>query len=139
VLFFLCYGYPPDRYLLQLPLYMICMLLFFIAWAQFASLCTCMSKDFFNLVVALVQALFWMSAIIYDVHTMSIPEWLRVFLLFNPLTFVANGYRNVFIYKVWIWEEPAVLGYFLIVLFVMNALALWAYRRLYKEIPDVIG
>jgi teichoic acid transport system permease protein len=99
---------------------------------------TCMSKDFFNLIGAAVQALFWLSAIIYDVKTMHIPEVLRTFLLFNPITFIASGYRNIFIYKIWIWEEPRVLVYFLIMLALMSTLALWAYRRLYREIPDVL-
>ena len=138
VIFFLCYGFAPDIYLLQLPIYMILMLLFFISWALFSSMLTCMSKDFFNLVGAATQALFWLSGIIYDVNTMDVPIWLKTFLLFNPITFFANGYRNIFIYKVWIWEQTEVLIYFLIVFFVMAALALWAYRRLYKEIPDVL-
>ena len=138
ILFFLGYGFKPDIYLLQLPLYMLCMYFFFLAWAQFASILTCMSKDFYNLIGAATQALFWLSGILYDVKTMPIPEALRTFLLFNPITFVSNGYRNIFIYKVWIWEEPRVFLYFLIVLFIMAALALWAYRKLYKEIPDFI-
>ena len=138
VVFFLAYGFRPDIYMLQLPIYMFCMILFFIAWAQFASMLTCISKDFFNLVGAAVQALFWLSGILYDVHTMEIPGWLKTFLLFNPITFISNGYRNIFIYKLWIWEEPDVLIYFLIMLFIMASLALWAYRKLHKEIPDVI-
>jgi teichoic acid transport system permease protein len=138
VLFFLAYGFAPDIYLLQLPLYMLCMLAFFVAWGLFSSMLTCMSRDFFNLVGALVQALFWLSGIIYDVRSMDIPEALRTFLLFNPITFIASGYRNIFIYKVWIWDEPYVFGYFLIMLVLMSGLGLWAYRKLYKEIPDVL-
>ena len=138
VLFFLGYGFKPDIYLLQLPLYMLCMYFFFLAWAQFASILTCMSKDFYNLVGAATQALFWLSGILYDVKTMAIPGALKTFLLFNPITFISSGYRNIFIYKIWIWEEPRILAYFLIVLIAMAALALWAYRKLYKEIPDVI-
>ena len=137
-LVFLLYGFKPDIYMLQLPLYMLCMYFFFLAWAQFASILTCMSKDFYNMIGAATQALFWLSGILYDVKTMPIPSELKTFLLFNPITFISNGYRNIFIYKVWIWEEPRVLLYFMIVLFLMAALALWAYRKLYKEIPDVI-
>ena len=137
-LVFLAYGYKPDIYMLQIPLYMLCMVFFFIAWAQFASILTCMSKDFYNLVGAATQALFWMSGILYNVHNMEVPFWLKTFLLFNPITFITNGYRNTFIYKIWIWEEPRVLLYFFIMLFIMSCLALWAYRKLYKEIPDVL-
>ena len=152
LIIFTLYGFSPDKYLLQLPIYMFCMLLFFIAWAQFASLLSCMSKDFYNLVGAATQALFWLSGILYDVNAMTVPGWLKIFLMLNPISFVASGYRNVFIYKVWIWEDHAPLWIrawgvnvevypvvlFAIVLFIMAALALWAYRKLYKEIPDVI-
>ena len=153
IIFFLFYGFKPDIYMLQLPIYMFCMLLFFIAWAQFAALLSCMSKDFFNLVEAATQALFWLSGILYDVNAMAVPGWLKIFLMLNPISFVASGFRNVFIYKVWIWDDYSTLWFrifetdikvypialFTIVLFVMAALALWAYRKLYKEIPDVIG
>ena len=138
IVFFLFYGYTPDIYMLQLPIYMLCMVLFFIAWALFSAMLTCMSKDFYNLVGAATQALFWLSGILYDVKTMSVPIWLKTFLLFNPITFISNGYRNIFIYKIWIWEEPNVLIYFLIIFVVMGGLAVWAYRKLYKEIPDVL-
>ena len=138
VILFLIFGYKPDVYLLQLPIYMICMYLFFVAWSQFASMLTCMSKDFYNLVGAASQALFWLSGILYDVKEMNLPPAIRNFMLINPITFIANGYRNIFIYKVWIWEEPRLFLYFVIVLTVMASLALWVYRKLYKEIPDVI-
>jgi len=117
---------------------MMCMYFFFLAWAQFSSVLTCMSQDFYNLIGAATQALFWLSGILYDVKTMHVPQALKTFLLFNPITYISNGYRNILIYKIWIWEEPRVFLYFVIVLFIMASLALWAYRKLYKEIPDVI-
>jgi len=152
IIFFSFYGFPPDIYLLQLPIYTFLMLLFFIAWAQFASLLTCISKDFYNLVGSATTALFWLSGILYDIHTMVVPGWLKIILMLNPITFFASGYRNVFIYKVWIWEDHSSLwirslgvdtqtypvAFFACVLIVMCAFALWAYRKLYKEIPDVL-
>ena len=152
IVIFLFYGYTPDIYMLQLPIYMFLMLLFFVAWAQFASLLTCISKDFYNLVQAATQALFWLSGILYDVSAMNVPGWLKIFLMLNPISFIASGYRNVFVYKVWIWDDHSPLwirslginvevypiALFAVMLFIMAALALWAYRKLYKEIPDVI-
>jgi len=152
IVFFFFYGFKPDIYMLQLPIYMFLMVLFFIAWAQFASLLTCISKDFYNLVGSATTALFWLSGILYDINTMVIPGWLKIILMLNPITFFASGYRNVFIYKVWIWEDSSSLwirslgidtevypvAFFAIVLLFMSALALWAYRKLHKEIPDVI-
>ena len=54
------------------------------------------------------------------------------------MTICANGYRNVFIKHVWFWETPEELRNYVIVLIVMGALAVWAYGRLKKEIPDVL-
>ena len=150
--FFFFYGFKPYIYMLQLPIYMFCMLFFFIAWGQFASLLTCISKDFHNLVGAATQALFWLSGILYDVNGMNVPGWLKIFLMLNPITFIASGYRNVFINKVWIWDDHSPLWIrslgidvevypimlFAVILLIMAILGLWAYRKLYREIPDVI-
>ena len=77
-----------------------------------------------------------MSGIIYDARGID-NELLRTILLFNPVTFIANGYRNVFIEKVWFWENVEVL-YFTIVFLVFILLAVWAYKKLRKDIPDVL-
>lgn len=134
---YVLYGFSPDIYLLELPIYMFLMLLFFTIWGLFSSMLSAMSKDFLNLVKALTTAIFWMSGILWDVNTIGIP-WLETVLMFNPVTFFATGYRNVFIYKTWIWEEPYHLLYFGIVLTLMTLAAIWAYKKLIKEIPDVL-
>lgn len=130
-------GHAPDIYYLQLPFYMLCMFLFFTIWGLFAGMLSCISKDFLNLVKSVVQALFWLSGIIYDARTISI-VWIKTILLFNPVTYIANGYRNVFIDKIWFWQAGKENLYFLIVLIVMYILAIWAYRKLRKDIPDVL-
>ena len=95
------------------------------------------SKDFLNLVKSLVTALFWLSGVLWDVNTISIP-WLQKFLMLNPVTLIVNGYRDCLIYKVGFWEHPKRLIYFAIELVIMLVLALWSYRKLRKEVPDVL-
>jgi teichoic acid transport system permease protein len=131
------FGHYPDIYILQLPIYMLLMLLFFILWGLFASMLSAMSKDFLNLVKALTTAIFWLSGIMCDVNSIDIP-WLKAALMFNPVTFFATGYRNVFIYKVWIWDQPYALMYFGIIFVLMMILALWSYKKLIREIADVL-
>ena len=113
------------------------MFIFFNLWALFASLLAAISKDFLNLVKSLVTAVFWLSGIIWNADTVTIP-WLRKFLNLNPVTFIVNGYRNCFINKIWFWEQPKRIGYVVIFITVMLILALWSYRKLRKEIPDVL-
>ncbi|MDE8733877.1 MAG: ABC transporter permease [Clostridiales Family XIII bacterium] len=137
MIIFAIFGYSPDMYMLQLPIYMLFMVMFFIAWGLFSSMLSAMSKDFFNLVKAFNTPIFWLSGIMWDVHSIDI-SWLKPILLCNPVTYVVTGYRNVFIYKVWFWEQTNVLVYFGIVFLLMVILAVWSYKKLIREIPDVL-
>lgn len=137
VLIFLIFGYYPDVFFLQLPFYMLCMVVFFTIWALFASMLSAISIDFLNLVKSLTTAIFWMSGILWDVNSIDIP-WLKILLNFNPVTYIATGYRNVFIYKEWFWEDMSSLLFFAAVLLLMTMAAIWSYKKLIKEIPDVL-
>lgn len=137
IILFLCFGYMPDKYLLQIPLYMLMMIAFFTVWSLFAGLLSALSKDFENLVRACSSAIFWMSGIIYNVNSIGNPV-IRLILKFNPVTVIANGYRYSFIYKQWFFEDGVELLCYCITLTVFIVLALWAYKRLRKEIPDVL-
>ena len=134
---FLLFGYRPTIYYLQIPLYMILMFLFFTAWGLFSGVLSSISRDFLNLVKSLTQALFWMSGILYDANGIG-QQWIRNILLFNPVTILVNGYRNALIYHKWFWEDWQQLVNFAIVYAVMLLLAVWVYRKLKKDIPDVL-
>lgn len=137
IVLFMCFGYMPDWYILQLPLYMLMMVLFFTVWGLFAGMLSAISKDFLHLVKSFSQAIFWLSGIIYEVNEITVP-WIKTVLSYNPITIVATGYRNCFIYKTWFFENWNSMQCYLIVLVVMVILAAWTYRKLYKEIPDVM-
>ena len=137
IVLFAGFGYFPDIYLLQIPLYALMMFLFFTVWSLFAGLLSALSKDFMNLVKACSSAVFWMSGIIYNVNSIENPA-VRLLLKFNPVTVIANGYRYTFIYKQWFFEDKVELCCYLVTLFVFFLLALWAYKKLRKEIADVL-
>ncbi len=137
IILFMCFGYMPDIYYLQIPFYMLLMLVFFTTWSLFAGLLSAMSKDFQNLVSALSTAIFWMSGIIYNVDTIHNPT-IRLILKFNPVTVISGGYRKAFIYKQWFFEDKIELLCYMTTLVVFFLGALWAYKRLRKEIPDVL-
>ncbi len=138
IVIFICMGYPPTIYILQLPFYMLLLLIFFTIWSLFASLLSSMSKDFGNLVKSMVTAVFWLSGILWNPDAITI-EWVRKILMVNPVTFLINGFRNCFINQVWFFEQPKRLLYFAIVTVLMLILAVWTYKRLRKEIPDVLN
>lgn len=134
---FIVFGYPIDVYILQLPVYLVLMFSFFTLWSLFASLLSAMSKDFANVVNSFVTAIFWVSGIMWDVNRITDPVLSKV-LAFNPVTFIATGYRNVFIYKRWFFEDTFALTAFLIMLAGMFLLALYTFHRLRRDIADVL-
>ncbi len=137
VALFLIFGRTPDKYYLQLPLYMLMMFVSFTAWALFAGMLSCISADFQNLIKSMSTAIFWMSGIIYDVNNIQ-NVYIRTILKFNPVTVIATGYRKVFIYKEWFFEDKVEMLCYGISLLATLILAIWAYKRLRKEIPDVL-
>lgn len=137
ILIFLLFGYTPDKYFLQLPLYILMMFVFFTFWGLFAGMLSAISNDFFNLVKSFVTAIFWMSGIMYNVSGIG-SEKIKAVLMFNPVTLIANGYRHVFIDKTWFFEVPNEMRNYCIILVIMIVLAIWAYKKLYKDIADVL-
>ena len=137
VCIFIATGHYPDLYWLQVFIYMFLMVWFWIAWGLFSSMLGAMSNDFVNLIKSISTAVFWMSGIMWDVNTIDI-AWIQKILYFNPVTYIATGYRNCFIYKTWIWEEPMQFWIYIAMLIIMIILGAWSYRKLIKEIPDVL-
>jgi teichoic acid transport system permease protein len=58
--------------------------------------------------------------------------------MINPVTYICYGYRDCFIDKQWFFEEPVRLAAFLGWYAFFGILSLWAYKKLRKEIPDVL-
>lgn len=137
IVIFRLFGYTPDVYLLQLPIYMLLSFIFLNCWGLFSSLLGVISKDYANLVKAFITALFWLSGIMWNPDTVK-SATLRKVLNLNPVTFLVNGYRNCFINKTWIWEQPKRLIYFIIITVLLLALAIVTYKKLRKDIPDVL-
>lgn len=137
VLIFALGGYPPDIYMLQLIFYIMLSFVFFNLWGLFSSLIGAISKDFVNLVRSFITAIFWLSGILWNTSTITNP-WLKRFLDINPITYLINGFRNCFINKVWFWEEPKKLLCFLIITLILLGLGVWAYKKLRKDIADVL-
>ena len=137
VIVFIFMGFFPDIYYLQIPFYILLTFVFFTAWSLFASMLSCISKDFSNLIKSLVHVVFWLSGIIWNPANIDI-IWLKDTLMLNPVTYLVTGFRNCFINKIWFWQEPKQLAFFMILMFIMIVLSLVSYKKLRKEIPDIL-
>lgn len=137
IIIFCAFGYYPNIHYLQIPLFFFFSFLFFTFWALFSAPISCISKDFSNLVKSFVFAVFWFSGVVWNSDTVE-NKVLRKFLKLNPVTYLVTGFRDALINQKWFFEKPKELIVFLVILTTMGLLALWSYRKLRKEIPDVL-
>lgn len=136
VAYVLC-GQGLDLYLLQLPVAIVLMFVFFDMFALLTSLLSGISKDFKNLIKTLSTPLFWLSGIIFDVFALGY-DWLTTILMLNPVTFFASMYRAAVYDKVWIWDRPEMIVGFVAVFLITLICLVVVYRRTHEEVSDVL-
>lgn len=136
VIYFLC-GMKLDLYLLQVPLLLVLMLVFWDMASIMFSQLSAISKDFANLMKALATPFFWLSGVIFNVKSVPI-DWIQTILYFNPVTFFATAFRDAYYDKVWFWEDPAMLGGFVVVFVATLIVMTWVYGKLHEEVADVL-
>ena len=136
IVYFLC-GLPLDLYLLQLPVALVLMFVFFNMFSLVTSLLSAISKDFMNLMKTLSTPLFWLSGIIFNVFNLGIPV-IELVLMLNPITFIVTMYRCAVYDKMWIWDKPEAIIGFVVVFVVTLLVTLVIYRRTHEEVADVL-
>lgn len=135
-IYFIC-GQQLDVYLLQVPILLILMFVFWDTFSIMMSQLSGLSKDFANLMKALSTPFFWLSGIIFNIKTVPI-DWIQVIMQYNPVAFFAVAYRDAFYEKVWFWEDPGMCIGFAIVFVITFAMMLLIYKRFNEEVADVL-
>ena len=137
LIIYAAFGHLPTIYYLNIPVYLLMMFVWFTIWALFAGMLSAMSRDFLNLIRAIQQPVFWLSGIMYDVSKIDV-HWIQSALSYNPVTIIATGFRNTLIHQRWFFEDAYLMRCYLICLIAISLLAIWAYKKTYKDIPDVL-
>ena len=113
------------------------MFLFFLALSWTTATFCAYSKDLENTIDAAMQALFWLSGVIWNIYDIEI-GWLQTVMLFNPINYFVNGYRKAFLYGEWFWQTPLETGIFLFELLLVIIVGSYNYKRLRKTMSDVL-
>lgn len=132
----LVFGVMPSIYWIQIPFYMVLMYIMAVFWSICTGLISAVFRDFYNFLQVVNQAIFWLSAILFDLHQLD-PSLQKIFL-FNPISYIVEGYRNAVCRHIWFFEEPVKLGCFLLMLLFMIVVATLMYKKLIRRIPDVM-
>ena len=136
VIYFAC-GMPLDVYLLQVPILLVLMFLFWNTVSILFSQLSAMSKDVKNLMSAMSTPFFWLSGVLFDVKDIHI-GWVQTMLDFNPITFFVTAFRGAFYDKTWFWNDPSACVGFVVVFAITLLAALFVYKKFNVEVCDVL-
>lgn len=135
--FSLIVGVRYSIYLLQLPLVIILMYVFWVLFSMMTSPLSATSKDLRELIRVISTPLFWLSGIIYEVSTTGI-VWFEQLMRFNPIHFFVNAYRASTCKNFWIFTDPTWMVPFAIVFLLTFICALRVQQTVAKDVADTL-
>ncbi|ERJ11059.1 ABC transporter permease [Haloplasma contractile] len=92
----IAYGFFPAKFNIMLPYYTICLFLFLWAVSILTSSLSTLIRDVPYFVQSITSALLWLSPILWPFT--NLPENLQKVMMFNPIFYIVNGYRNALLY-----------------------------------------
>lgn len=136
VTMYVYYGYPPSIYWIQLPYYLLCMIVLALGINWLTSSIMVFIKDTGQFVALLLQLGFWFTPIFWTFS--MIPEKYLYLIKLNPMFYIVDGYRNTFIEHKWFWETYKITPYFLISTSIILIVGAIVFKKLRPHFADVL-
>lgn len=133
---FLIYGFSLDVYHLQVIYYLIASVILVYGISLITSSLVIFSKDIGQVVGIVMQFGFWLTPIFWSFAI--VPDKLQILFKLNPFYYIVEGYRDVFIHKVWFWERPMLTIYFWVVTIVIGLIGYVVFKKLKPHFSDVL-
>lgn len=118
---------------IQLPFFMFVSMCFVYVWSFIWGMLHVVSKDFINIIRAIQPAFFWLSGIFFNSRTRH-----SVIFTYNPITFIAEGYRDALCYNAWFWQRMTQLKGFIVVMTILLLTMLLLYGKLKDRIVELV-
>ena len=67
-----------------------------------------------------------------------LPKKYQWIVKLNPMVYITEGYRDVFINRVWFWTKPEQTIYFWLVCLVIFIIGMLIFRKLKPHFADVL-
>ena len=135
----LCSGYAITIHMLQLLWYIPIFFIFSCITATFVSTLAVISRDFEQLVKAIMSIFFWLTPILWQ--TTGIEQkskYALIILKLNPFYYFVSGYRSAFLGDGWFWEHPMYIGYMAGFIICFGLLTNSLFKKLSPEFADVL-
>lgn len=127
---------PLDIHLLQIPYYILCLVVIISGISWLTSALSVFIKDIAQFVNIVLQLFFWGTPIFWNVQ--MLPPHIQSYLKLNPLFYVITGFRDSFIDHVWFWEHPRWTLYYWAVSVGLFVLGGYVFSKLRPHFADVL-
>lgn len=133
---YLCYGFFPSIYYLQIFYYLVYIIVLVTGIAFLTSTLYVFLKDIIQIVGILLQAFFWTTPIVWSLDIMG--STVRNIVTLSPFYYVVNGYRDCFVNQNWFWEYGVKNLYYWGFAFGVLALGIYTFRKCKRHFADVL-
>jgi len=128
------YGKVPSwNWLYGIPMLIIVQFIVTYGIALAVSMVNAFFRDMEHLVSVLINLMFWMTPIIYPLD--KIPEKYRNYLLLNPIMYLIDAWRELFLHNTIKWSSLGI-SFLTAVVFLFAGLAV--FRGLERRLDEVI-
>ena len=129
-------GYFPGFCYIKLIVYVIYMTILAIAIGYITATLFVFFKDTVQIVSIVTNIIFWVTPIVYSIESM--PVKVQSFLRFNPVYYVIMGFRNVLVFRKWIWASWPMVVYYWGILFILLFFGVKLFYKCRKHFADVL-
>lgn len=135
---YMCYGYFPNLYTIQILYYLICTFVLALGISYATSAVVGFFRDLTQIINIALQVGTWMTPIMWNFESMGLPGWLKMIFQANPMFYIVQGYRDALINHIWFWERPALTIYFWIITTAIMGVGTMLFKKLKVHFADVL-
>ena len=108
-------GFPISIYYLQLPLYIVALLVFLFSLSLITTTLTTIARDVQMILQSVMRLLFYLSPILW-LPIEKLPESFHFWVKLNPFYYIIEGYRYSLLGQGWYFlENPLYTLYFIVI------------------------
>ena len=136
IILILLFKLPFRLYYIQALYYFFCMCMLSIGLGWLLSAINVFIRDTALVVNMVMQFLFWLTPIVWDVNIM--PKRYEFFLKLNPVFYLVQGYRESFFYFVPFWGHWKMTIYYWVLTGVIFVVGATVFRKTRPHFADVL-
>ena len=123
-------------YYLQIIYYLMCMIYLLVGLTWIFSSLKVFLPDIGEIISVILQLGMWITPIMWNIK--MIPENYRWIIKINPMFYIVDGFRDIFINKIWFWQKSMWTLQFLTLSTIFFILGAFIFKKLKPHFNDVL-